>query len=87
MSLGTVALYILTIGATAVSMCAGILLPRPLAGTTFGAVVTVIVGIFLSPVSYFPFVTMGVSAFFTLLSIRCVIKLLITYIYVLHGAE
>ena len=90
MSLGTVALYILTSGATAVSMCAGILLPRPLAGTTFGAVVTVIVGIFLSPVSYFPFVTMGVSAFFTLLSIRCVIescKLLITYIYLLHGTE
>jgi hypothetical protein len=70
MALGTVALYILTLGATAVAMCLGILLPRPLAGTAFGAVATVLVGIFMPPWGFFPYITMGVSVFCTLLSIR-----------------
>ena len=58
LSLGSVALYVLTMGATAVSMCAGILLPRPLAGTAFGAAATVIIGMFLQPLSYFPYITL-----------------------------
>lgn len=74
MSLGTVALYILTIAALAVSMCAGILLPRPLAGTTFGATVTILVGIFLPPMRFFPYVILGVSGLFTLVSIRWVLE-------------